>query len=102
LERVIELDETVPGFDHSGQAMVRPAALPEKQPGALEWLRRAVDSGREEDRVFEEPSLEALSGDPQYEALVARIRAKVAQNGGGPRRKSGVQANNRHDAGKMR
>ncbi len=54
------------------------SALQGKREQAIDYLRQAVDRGFASAFVAEDPDLGSLHGDPGFEALVARVRARAA------------------------
>ena len=47
---------------------------------ALDWLRQAVESGwADADSLAEDPNLEPLHGDPEFEAIAAEVKKHLGK-----------------------
>ena len=56
------------------------AALRGDREQALDWLRKAVDSGfTAADWMTKDPDLASLHGDPEFEAIVAEVKKRIGE-----------------------
>ena len=61
--------------DYLAEAMAR--AIEGNEEGAFESIRQAIDLGFREPSFFREPSLQSLSGHPEFFALKAKVQQLV-------------------------
>ena len=55
------------------------AAVRGERDRAVELFRELLELGWAEDWVFDEPDLESLQGDPEFEEILAEIRERLAE-----------------------
>ena len=67
-------------FGHSYYSLGCLAAVRGQRATALDLLRKAVDLGWSERDILDDPSLDSLRGDPEFEVILVQVKKKIGEH----------------------
>jgi tetratricopeptide (TPR) repeat protein len=73
--RVLAEDHAHIGYSYCNLGCL--AAVRGQRTTAIDFLRKAVDLGWSEPGILDDPSLESLRGDPEFEVISAEVKKRV-------------------------